>query len=147
MNDKLGEDRAALVGKATMPKDQVPQIAKLHNREVRSEGSLEAFFSNYADTDIGLKDHAYIITTITDSCDTVTICILLNQLTNACFLSGAASTDTNTRCLDSQFKESLFQNTTKVQYTIKSLAIDDEYGHRDLLHNILNVLFNVPLLL
>lgn len=77
-----------------MPKDQTTEHLELNDGEVRGEGSLHAFLANDTNTDIGLKDHAYIVAAVTNRASSLSS-ELANLGRNDSFLGGTATAHTD----------------------------------------------------
>lgn len=84
-----------------MPEDQIPQVPKFQNREIARKRGLHALLTNNADANVGLKDHSYIIATISHCSNAMSASVVLDELAYAGFLSRRASTDAYARCFDS----------------------------------------------
>ena len=104
MDDKLGQHGGSLVALASVPQHQLVEVFELIDGEVSSERRLLSFFSNDTDANVGLEDHADVISSVTNSGGPLAS-RGRNLLRDDSLLSGTTSAHTNTRRLGSLREE------------------------------------------
>ena len=67
MDDKLRELGAPLITIATVPDQQLRQIAKLLDGEIRRQTRLATFLANDTDPDIRCLDHGHVVAAVADA--------------------------------------------------------------------------------
>lgn len=106
MDNELTHHCGSLIGQTTMPKNKSSEIRKLRYTKVGSETCLLTLFTDYSYSNICFKDHADIVSTISDSCSSFTS-VLINLFDYQSFLSRAASAHAHTRSLSGSQEEFL----------------------------------------
>jgi len=126
MNDELWKLSWSLISHATMPQDEVFQVAELGERKVGSKGSLHSFFADNTKPNISLLYHSYIITSIAHACNSFT-CVFLDISCNEGLLGWTAPTHANRLSAIGSLEEPLDQLLWR-HYLAQGHPIDHEHG-------------------
>lgn len=98
VDDELGHDRSVLVGESSVPQDKPREVLELHDWKIWGEGCLFTLFSDDPDTDVCLKDHTDIISSISDSQGHFSS-VVFDSFGEDCLLSGwDSAADDGGRC-------------------------------------------------
>jgi hypothetical protein len=106
VNDELCQFGGSLVAVTAMPDEEFRDVAELRDAEIGRQRCLSAFFAHDTATYIGGLDHAYIISTVTDTAHSL-FGVFSNQLGDLGLLSGRASTSDHGRKQNSHGDEFL----------------------------------------
>ena len=127
MEDKLGEDGRAPVAHSSMPQDELSDSLELLNREVGGKSSLHSLFANDANSHVSLKDHANIVSSVSDSCDPLPTDVVLQCPHNISLLSRAAAADAETRSNDGSCEE-LMSQLLRLKDPIQRPSVENQEG-------------------
>lgn len=128
MDDELREHSGSLVALTTVPKDQLVKVLELVDREVGSQRRLLTLFADNTDANVGLEDHADVVTSIADSSSPLAS-RSGNLLGDDGLLGGTASADANTRRL-ARLREEVVLELLVAENHVKSATVNHENGRR-----------------